>query len=161
MPTKVNPARRRPGRGRGQAWWEQQGRPGFKGLKFVSISGDVHQAGVYEIPAGATVAQLIGLAGGMKEGSPLKAFLPGGPSSNFLPAGKADTPLDFDRMQAAGSMLGSAGIIVFGRERNLFALATNLVRFFAAESCGKCVPCRGKSAHSPEKRVISLERGLT
>lgn len=126
----------------GLAWWEQQGRPGFKGLKFASISGDVRQAGVYEIPAGTTVAQLIDIAGGMKEGRTLKAFLPGGPSSNFLPARKADTPLDFERMQAAGSMLGSAGVIVVGRGRNLFALATNMVRFFRNESCGKCVPCR-------------------
>ncbi len=61
----------------GLAWWEQQGRPGFRGLKFVSISGDIRQAGVYEVPAGTTVAQLIELAGGMKEGKTLKAFLPG------------------------------------------------------------------------------------
>jgi len=126
----------------GLPWWEQQGRPGFHGLKFASISGDVCRAGVYEIPAGTTVAQLIDLAGGMQENRALKAFLPGGPSSNFLPAEMADTPLDFERMQAAGSMLGSAGVIVVGRGRNLFALATNMVRFFRNESCGKCVPCR-------------------
>ena len=115
-------------------------------MKFVSVSGDVRRPGVYEIPAGETVEQLIKLAGGMKDGRPLKAFLPGGPSSNFLPAKYADTPLDFDRLKAVGSSLGSAGIILIGEGRDLFALATNLVRFFSSESCGKCVPCRSGTA---------------
>jgi formate dehydrogenase len=137
----------------GLDWWERQGRPGFKGLKFVSVSGDVERPGVYEIPAGETVSRLIKLAGGMKDGQALKAFLPGGPSSNFLPARYADTPLDFDRLKAVGSSLGSAGIILIGENRDLFALAANLVRFFRNESCGKCVPCR----LGTEKAVQLLE----
>ena len=116
--------------------------PGFTGLKFVSISGDICRPGVYEVPSGTTVKQLIELAGGMADDRPLKAFLPGGTSSNFLPAALADTPLDFQRMKEAGSMLGSAGVVVFGEGRDLFPLATNMVRFFRNESCGKCVPCR-------------------
>jgi NADH:ubiquinone oxidoreductase subunit F (NADH-binding) len=130
----------------GLDWWDRQGQPGFKGLKFVSVSGDVERPGVYELPGGTTVAQLIERAGGVKGGRALKAFLPGGTSSNFLPARYADTPLDFQKMQEAGSMLGSAAVIVFDESRDLFPLATNIVRFFRNESCGKCVPCRTGSA---------------
>ena len=72
----------------------------------------------------------------------MKAFLPGGASSRFLPADQLDTPLDFDTIAAAGSMLGTGAVVVAAEGRNLFELATNLVRFFRNESCGKCVPCR-------------------
>lgn len=126
----------------GVDWWNEQGKDDLAGLKFVSVSGDVTNAGVYEIPIGTTVNELIELAGGLPNGEELQAFLPGGASSNFLPADKADTPLDFDAMKAAGSMLGTGAVIVIGRRHNLFDLATNIVRFFRNESCGKCVPCR-------------------
>jgi NADH:ubiquinone oxidoreductase subunit F (NADH-binding)/NADH:ubiquinone oxidoreductase subunit E len=131
----------------GVDWWRAQGKrvlgkDDFAGLKFVSVSGDVANPGVYEIPIGTTVNELIKLAGGLPIGEQLQAFLPGGASSNFLPAGKADTPLDFDAMKAAGSMLGTGAVIVIGQQHNLFELATNIVRFFRNESCGKCVPCR-------------------
>lgn len=125
----------------GVRWWQAQGESDFAGLKFVSISGDVANPDVYEIPIGTTVAELIELAGGTTGGQ-LQAFLPGGASSNFLPADKADTPLDFDAMKAAGSMLGTGAVIVIGEQHDLFELATNIVRFFRNESCGKCVPCR-------------------
>ncbi|MBQ15634.1 MAG: nitroreductase family protein [Planctomycetaceae bacterium] len=126
----------------GSTWWSDQGRPGFDGLKFVSISGDVVEPGVYELPVGTTVAELIERAGGMDGGRSVKAFLPGGASSRFLPADRLDTPLDFDTIAAAGSMLGSGAVVVVAEGRNLFELATGLVRFFRNESCGKCVPCR-------------------
>jgi len=127
---------------RGTEWWARQGREGFSGLKFVSISGDVIDPGVYEIPLGMPVSELIQLAGGLPDGEQLQAFLPGGASSNFLPASAADTPLDFDSLQAAGSMLGTGAVIVISDRHTLFDLATNIVRFFRNESCGKCVPCR-------------------
>ena len=126
----------------GSEWWRDAGKDDFWGLKFVSISGDIQRPGVYEIPVGMTVAELIDLAGGMCGSGDLKAFLPGGASSNFLPAEAVQTPLDFTAMRDAGSMLGTGAVMVFGAERDLFALATNLVRFFRNESCGKCVPCR-------------------
>ena len=90
------------------------------------------------------------MAGGMAGGKRLKAFLPGGASSNFLPADKADTPLDFHAIQAAGSMLGTGAVIAFDETRDLFPLATNLVKFFRNESCGKCVPCRVGSQRAVE-----------
>ncbi len=137
----------------GNAWWQDQGRDNFSGLKFVSISGDIEHPGVYEIPVGTTVSALIDLAGGMKDSRPLKAFLPGGASSNFLTASHVNTPLAFESMKRAGSMLGTGAVIVINEERDLFALATNIVRFFRNESCGKCVPCRTGS----EKAVQLLE----
>lgn len=137
----------------GVDWWREQGSGDFTGLKFVSVSGDVEQPGVLEVPFGITVAELIERAGGMKGGRRLKAFLPGGASSNFLTADHADVPLDFEAMQKAGSMLGTGAVIVLDETRDLFALATNLVRFFRNESCGKCVPCRVGS----EKAVDLLE----
>ena len=127
---------------RGAEWWTAQGRDGFSGLKFVCVSGDVEQPGVYEVAIGTTVAELIELAGGMKGKKKLKAFLPGGASSNFLSSEHVATPLDLDAMAQVGSMLGTGAVIVFSEDRDLFALATNLVRFFRNESCGKCVPCR-------------------
>lgn len=134
----------------GADWWQAQGREGFTGLKFVSVCGDVANPGVYEIPIGTPVNELIELAGGMSEGSTLQAFLPGGASSNFLPADKADTPLDFASMKAVGSMLGTGAVIVIGDRHDLFELATNIVRFFRNESCGKCVPCRIGSQRAVE-----------
>ncbi|MBI84707.1 MAG: nitroreductase family protein [Planctomycetaceae bacterium] len=132
----------------GPAWWDAQGLGDYSGLKFISISGDVEKPGVHEIPVGTTVAQAIELAGGMKDQSRLKAFLPGGASSNFLPASHATTAIDFDSMNQAGSMLGTGAIIVMSDRRDLFAIATNLVRFFRNESCGKCVPCRTGSEYA-------------
>ena len=138
----------------GVDWWEARAGDGFTGLKFVSISGDISNPGVYEIPIGTTVNELIDLAGGLPDGRVLQAFLPGGASSNFLPADKADTPLDFDAMKAAGSMLGTGAVIVIDDRHDLFDLATNIVRFFRNESCGKCVPCRIGS----QRAVEILER---
>jgi len=134
----------------GSDWWNRQGAEGFSGLKFVSISGDINEPGVYEIPVGTTVAELIEQAGGVPNTAAVRAFLPGGASSRFLPADRLDTPLDFDTIAAAGSMLGTGAVIVAAEGRNLFELATNLVRFFRNESCGKCVPCRIGSHHTVE-----------
>eukprot|EP00913_Durusdinium_trenchii_P008977 g8443.t1 len=144
---------------RGADWWNGEGVNGAQGRKFVSVSGDIASPGVYEIPLGTTVNELIAIAGGMAASSTspegttqsrLLAFLPGGASSNFLPADKADTPLDFDAMKQAGSMLGTGAVIVIGSGRDLLPLAANLVRFFRNESCGKCVPCRVGSRQAVE-----------
>src|SRR5207302_8686393 len=75
---------------RGVAWWRAQGKDGFAGLKFIALSGHVQRPGVYELPVGTTVRELVALGGGVKDGRPLKAFAPGGASSNFLPAALAD-----------------------------------------------------------------------
>ncbi len=128
--------------GRGADWWIGQGVNGCKGLKFVAVSGHVERPGVYEIPMGTPVAELIELAGGVSGGRALKAFAPGGASSNFLPADRASTRMDFAAVAEAGSMLGSGALVVVADGTPLLPLAANIVRFFRNESCGKCVPCR-------------------
>lgn len=135
---------------RGVDWWKAQGEPGFAGLKMMAVSGHVERPGVFEISVGTTVNQLIERAGGMAYGRKLLAFLPGGASSNFLPASAADTPLDFAAMAKAGSMLGSGALFVVAEGTDMMALATNIVRFFRNESCGKCVPCRVGSQKAVE-----------
>ena len=135
---------------RGPDWWKTQGRPGFAGLKFMSVSGHVTNPGVYLVPMGTTVRELIDLAGGMKDDRKLLAFAPGGASSNFLRADQVDEPLDFAALQKAGSMLGSGALVVVAEGTDLLALATNVVKFFRNESCGKCVPCRVGSQKAVE-----------
>lgn len=138
---------------RGVDWWHAQGAGDFSGLKFISVSGHVSNPGVYEIPMGTTIRELIDLCGGMLDGRPLKAFAPGGASSNFLPPDRVDTPIDFDALAEAGSMMGSGALVVVAEGTPLLPLAANVVRFFRNESCGKCVPCRDGT----EKATVMLE----
>ena len=138
---------------RGASWWNDQGSRGCAGLKFIGISGDVERPGCFEVPTGTTIRELIDLAGGMKDGAELAAILPGGASSAFLPGDAADTPLDFERLKAAGSTLGSGAVVAIAEGRDLMQLGLSLTRFFRNESCGKCVPCRVGS----EKAVTLLQ----
>ncbi|HXC81037.1 MAG TPA: NAD(P)H-dependent oxidoreductase subunit E [Trebonia sp.] len=131
---------------RGAAWWTEQGRDDHSGLKFFAVSGHVARPGVYCVPMGTTVRELLDLAGGVSDGRPLGAIQPGGASSNFIGPDKLDTELDFGTVQAAGSMLGSGAMVVMAEGTDLLAAAVNVLRFFRDESCGKCVPCRVGSA---------------
>jgi formate dehydrogenase beta subunit len=124
-------------------WYKSQGLGGAAGLKFVGISGDVRNPGVFEIPMGLPMSEVIfNLAGGIIGGRKLKAFAPSGPSSGYLPASAADVRLDFKSLAAIGSMLGSGAIVICAEGRCMLDMALNAVRFFRNESCGKCVPCR-------------------
>ena len=140
---------------KGVASFKALGANGASGLKFVGISGHVVRPGVYEIPMGAPVREVLyERAGGVLGGRALKAFAPSGPSSGYLPASMVDVPLDFVSLQKAGSMLGSGAIVVCAEGTCMLDMALNSVRFFRNESCGKCVPCRVGSA----KLVEILER---
>ena len=136
--------------------WKEKGAAGFSGLKFISVSGHIERPGVYEIPTGTTVAELIEMAGGVAGGRALKAFAPGGASSNFLPAHRAEAAIDFASLEEAGSMMGSGALVVVAEDTPMLPLAANVVRFFRNESCGKCVPCRDGT----EKAVRMLDRAL-
>ncbi len=148
----------------GGAWYRDGGVNGATGMRFVSISGDVNRPGVYEVPFGQTVRDLVfNTAGGMRDGQKLKALAPSGPSGGFLPPllrrenlppkfvadkmGDAatldllDVPLDLNTMAAMGFMLGAA-CVVYGDRADLVDNAQNCAEFFRNESCGKCVPCR-------------------
>ncbi|GAC1335474.1 MAG: NADH-quinone oxidoreductase subunit NuoF [Isosphaeraceae bacterium] len=149
---------------RGGDWYRNQGVRGATGLRFVSISGDVNAPGVYEVPFGQTVRELIELAGGVRNGNKLKAIAPSGPSGGFLPAiakvenlsenfvkkhvpagastyDMMDLPLDSTSVWEAGSMLGAA-FVAYDETACMVDNALNCVEFFRNESCGKCVPCR-------------------
>jgi NADH:ubiquinone oxidoreductase subunit F (NADH-binding)/NADH:ubiquinone oxidoreductase subunit E len=144
---------------RGAEWWRAQGINGGVGLKFFAISGDVAHPDVYCVPMGTTARELIDLAGGVKDGVALQAFQPGGASSNFLGPDQLDVPLDFKPLADAGSMLGSGAVVVVAEGTNLLAAATNVLRFFRNESCGKCVPCRAGSHKAHEILTDVLARG--
>jgi formate dehydrogenase beta subunit len=127
---------------RGADWWKAQGVNDGTGLKFFAVSGHVEVPDVYCVPMGTTARELIELAGGVSDGRELLAFQPGGASSNFLGPDQLDVPLDFGPLAEAGSMLGSGAVVVIAEGTDLLAAATNVLRFFRNESCGKCVPCR-------------------
>jgi NADH:ubiquinone oxidoreductase subunit F (NADH-binding) len=128
---------------RGVDWYKSAGQGGSRGLKFVGVSGNCAKPGIYEVPMGIPMREvLFGYAGGMRGGRQLKAFAPSGPSSGYLPASMVDVRLDFKALADAGSMLGSGAIVVCDDTTCMLDMALNAVRFYRNESCGKCVPCR-------------------
>jgi formate dehydrogenase beta subunit len=168
---------------RGGAWYRDQGVNGAAGLRFVSVSGDVNRPGVYEVPFGQTVRDLLGTAGGLRDGQRLKAVATSGPSGGFLPAflraadlprrfveerlppGAAgldilDLPLDLKTLPLLGGMLGAA-FVVYGDRADLVEQALNCTEFFRNESCGKCVPCRVGSQRLVEILTALRSRGAT
>ncbi|HEY2351537.1 MAG TPA: NADH-ubiquinone oxidoreductase-F iron-sulfur binding region domain-containing protein [Candidatus Acidoferrum sp.] len=128
---------------RGVEWFKSQGQNGSRGLKFVGVSGHVANPGIFEVPSGVPMREVIfNYAGGIRGGGSLKAFAPSGPSSGYLPASMVDVRLDFKALADAGSMLGSGAIVVCDETTCMLDMALNAVRFYRNESCGKCVPCR-------------------
>ncbi|NRB34710.1 MAG: NAD(P)H-dependent oxidoreductase subunit E [Rhodobacteraceae bacterium] len=115
---------------------------GRAGLRNYSVSGRVAKPGVYELPAGSTITDIIAAAGGMADGHVFKAYQPGGPSSGLLPAHMDDIPLDFDTLQPHGTFIGSAAVVVLSDQDRARDAALNMLRFFEDESCGQCTPCR-------------------
>lgn len=115
---------------------------GRNGLRSYSVSGRVAKPGMYELPAGSTIRDVIDAAGGMAAGHRFKAYQPGGPSSGLLPAHMDNIPLDFDTLQPHGTFIGSAAVVVLSDKDSARDAALNMLRFFEAESCGQCTPCR-------------------
>jgi NADH-quinone oxidoreductase subunit F len=119
------------------------GTPTSTGTKLVSISGDVQRPGNYEIELGIPSREIIyDLAGGPPEGQVVKFWFPGGSSAPVLTGDDLDIPYDFDSLAKAGSMLGSGAIIIVDDSHSVLEVAMKLAKFYAHESCGKCVPCR-------------------
>ncbi|TPV96865.1 MAG: hypothetical protein B7733_02600 [Myxococcales bacterium FL481] len=110
------------------------------GSKLYCISGHVNRPGVYELPLGATLDELVEAAGGY-EGTPF-AFSPGGASAGFLPISMRDVPMDFKTLAEKGSMLGSAGVVVLNDTVDIAEATKWQLQFFEDESCGQCAPCR-------------------
>ena len=128
---------------RGEAWFADLGPEKNGGPKLYCISGHVKKPGVYEASMHTTLRELIyDRAGGMKDDRRLKALIPGGSSVPLLLPDQLDTPASIDDIQKAGSLLGSAGLIVLDDTVCMVWLAMNLLHFYRHESCGKCTPCR-------------------
>ncbi len=119
------------------------GTPKSTGTRIFCLSGHVNRPGNYELPLGTPLRTLIEeCGGGMRNGKKLKAIIPGGSSTFILPADKIDVPLDFESVAAAGSMLGSGGVIVIDEDTCIVGAVLRMTEFYADESCGKCTPCR-------------------
>jgi NADH-quinone oxidoreductase subunit F len=119
------------------------GKPNNGGTKIFSVSGDVAYPGNYEIPLGTPFAELLKLAGGVRNGKQLKAVIPGGSSAPVLPGNiMMDITMDYDAISKAGSMLGSGAVIVMDETRCMVRSLLRLSYFYHEESCGQCTPCR-------------------
>ncbi len=127
----------------GAEWYTSIGVDRNSGTRLFGVSGHVAKRGVYELPLGASLRDLIyEHCGGMRNGRPLKAVVPGGSSVPVLTADQVDVALDFDSVAKAGSMLGSAGVIVMDNSTCMVKAAMRIARFYAEESCGQCTQCR-------------------
>jgi NADH-quinone oxidoreductase subunit F len=128
---------------RGADWFLERGLPKDGGTRLFGVSGMVKKPGIYELSMGTKLSAIIyGYAGGMKDGKKLKAVVPGGMSAPVLKADELDLPMDFDSLVGAGSMLGSAAIIVIDQETPILEVLKTVTKFYSHESCGQCTPCR-------------------
>ena len=128
---------------KGAEWFKSIGSEGNYGTKIFSLVGKVNNTGLVEVPLGTPLKEIIfDIGGGIPKGKKFKAVQTGGPSGGCVPASLLDTPVDFDRLTAIGSMMGSGGIIVMDEDTCMVDIARYFIDFLCGESCGKCVPCR-------------------
>lgn len=131
---------------RGADWYTGLGPKNNHGPKLFAISGHVNRPGTYEYPMGMPLSELLQKAGGVKAGRKIKGVIPGGSSVPILPPEDLDTAMDFDSLMKAGSMLGSAGVIVMDESVCMVRMAMITARFYAHETCGQCSQCREGTA---------------
>ena len=128
---------------KGAAWFASIGTERSKGTKVFALAGKINNVGLIEVPMGTTLREVIyEIGGGIKNGKKFKAVQTGGPSGGCLTEKHLDTPIDFDNLLAAGSMMGSGGMIVMDEDDCMVAVAKFYLEFIVEESCGKCSPCR-------------------
>ena len=127
----------------GGAKYAELGTPKNGGTRMLCLSGHVNRPGVYELPLGFPMMRVINeIGGGVRGGKKLKAVIPGGSSCPMLKADECDIPMDYDSLAKAKSMLGSGGMVVLDEDTDMVAVALRIIRFYAHESCGWCIPCR-------------------
>lgn len=126
----------------GAEWFRSMGTEKSPGPKIFSLSGHVERPGQYEAPLGTTLRELLELAGGMKDGIPLKFWTPGGSSTPLLTADHLDVPLDFEGASEAGTLLGTTALMIFNETVPVPWAVMKWTQFYEHESCGKCTPCR-------------------
>lgn len=128
---------------RGGEWYASLGPPKNGGTRLFAMSGHVKRPGVYELPMGLPLREIIyNHAGGIVNGNKLKAVIPGGSSAPVLDASEIDVKMDFESVMAIGSMLGSGGVIVMDETTCMVKALMRITKFYAHESCGQCTPCR-------------------
>jgi len=127
----------------GGKWFLDIGKPNNGGTKIFCVSGHVNSPGNFEVPMGIPFAELLEMAGGVREGHKLKAVIPGGSSVPVLPGETMmELDMDYDSLASAGTMLGSGAVIVLDETSCMVKVLQNLSHFYFAESCGQCTPCR-------------------
>ncbi len=127
----------------GAEWFAKIGSEKSKGTKVFALAGKINNVGLIEVPMGTTLREVIfEIGGGIKNGKKFKAVQTGGPSGGCLTEKHLDTPIDFDNLIAAGSMMGSGGMIVLDEDDCMVSVAKFFLEFTVEESCGKCAPCR-------------------
>ncbi len=128
---------------KGPEWFSSIGTEKSKGTKVFALAGKINNVGLIEVPMGITLREIIyEIGGGIKGGKKFKAVQTGGPSGGCLTQKHLDTPIDFDSLVAAGSMMGSGGMIVMDEDDCMVGIAKFYLEFIVEESCGKCTPCR-------------------
>ena len=128
---------------KGADWFKSMGTEKSTGTKIFALGGKINNSGLVEIPMGTTLREIIyDIGGGCPNGKAFKAVQTGGPSGGCLPASMLDTPIDYDTLIAAGSMMGSGGMIVMDEDNCMVDIARFFLDFTVDESCGKCTPCR-------------------
>jgi NADP-reducing hydrogenase subunit HndC len=127
----------------GADWYKTIGTEKSKGTKVFALAGKINNVGLIEVPMGTTLREIIfDIGGGIKNGKKFKAVQTGGPSGGCLTEKHLDIPIDFDNLVAAGSMMGSGGMIVMDEDNCMVSVAKFFLDFTVDESCGKCAPCR-------------------
>lgn len=143
----------------GGDWYAGLGTPKNGGTRLVCLSGHLNRPGVYEVPLGFNLKRLIEeIGGGVWKGRKLKAVVPGGSSSPILTADEIDIPADYDSLAKAGSMLGSGATVVLDETTDMVKVASRIMKFYAHESCGWCIPCREGTAWL-KKILARLDEG--
>lgn len=128
---------------KGADWFASMGTEKSKGTKVFALGGKINNTGLVEVPMGTPLRTIIyDIGGGIPNGKKFKAVQTGGPSGGCLPAELLDTPVDYDNLIAAGSMMGSGGMIVMDEDNCMVDIARFFLDFTVDESCGKCTPCR-------------------
>lgn len=143
----------------GADWFLKKGAPKDGGTRIFGVSGMVAKPGIFELPVGTTLKDIIfEYAGGMREGKTLKAVIPGGMSAPILTPDEIDVAMDFDSLMEAKSMLGSGAVIVIDEETSMLEVLRRVAKFYSHESCGQCTPCRIGNAWI-KKTIDRMNRG--
>ncbi|MEG1554407.1 MAG: NADH-quinone oxidoreductase subunit NuoF [Rikenellaceae bacterium] len=143
---------------KGAEWFSSIGSEKSKGTKVFALAGKINNVGLIEVPMGITLREVIfEIGGGIKDGKKFKAVQTGGPSGGCLTEKHLDTPIDYDNLLAAGSMMGSGGMIVMDEDDCMVSVAKFYLQFTVEESCGKCSPCRigNKRLHETLEKICN------